>query len=176
MVAVDEREIEAPSLVQESREHELRSLFAEVDELANARLLQHAESDPRVARSHDRAGGALKGVDRHVRPLGAVREKAFTHEQSGDREREADLDGPQGALLDHSIAECGALGRSDPDWEQIEEAPVGRDHGPVGHELLADRAHLVDGHHTPTLPAALRARREQEMLHGNGEDLGQAAA
>ncbi len=168
VIAVDEREIEAPPLVQESREHELRSLFVEVDELANPRLLQRVESDPRVARSSDRVDGALIGVDRHVRPLGAVREKAFTHEQGGDREREADLDGPQGALLDHAIAERGALDRSDRDGEHIQEAPFGRDHGPVGHKLLADRAHLVDRRHTSTLPAVRPASCEQEVLLGSG--------
>jgi hypothetical protein len=148
VVAVDEREVEAPALGHEARQGDLRLLLVELDELRDARFLEELEpaaGEPR----------RLVRVDRDVSRLrGAVLEQAGEDVERRDAVAEADLDRPPRALAPDPRLQGRALGSADRDGkEAVHGAVRAGDRSPFGQQAREHGA----GIHTSSVP--LRAEQ-----------------
>jgi hypothetical protein len=92
MVAVEKREIELPALCEQPREHDLRFVRVELDEVTDTCLFEDLQPDPEVRRPVVWQRSELVRVGGDVPHGPAVRQQPFEHEESREPEAEAGLE------------------------------------------------------------------------------------
>src|SRR5438105_7960377 len=119
VVAVDEREVERPPFGKQPRKGRLRPLQVELDEIADACLLERRDAHAVVQRGVSGEALELVRVDRDVADLAAVREQALADEERRDRVAEADLERLPRTFAADPVAQRRTFGRPDGDRRDL---------------------------------------------------------